>query len=171
MSALFAITTDCPRGASEGHTEPVGSSHIRRLLHGDELLAERACRTFGLEGDIDPSAFLGRPETALLIVEHGDDVAGWVYGHELLHPDGEKTMLLYALDVASAHRGQGWGQALVSAFVGHASSRGCTEVWVLTDNANRAAMATYAAAGGSTNGGGPAMFTWRLAPGRHSGDK
>jgi ribosomal protein S18 acetylase RimI-like enzyme len=146
----------------------VVSSHIRRLVHGDEPLVELACRTFGLVGDIDSTAFLERPETALLIVERGDDVAGWVYGHELVHPDGERTMLLYALDVAEAHRGLGWGKALVSAFVDHASSRGCTEVWVLTNRDNPSAMATYASAGGATSGGGQVMFTWRLAPGRHS---
>jgi ribosomal protein S18 acetylase RimI-like enzyme len=135
---------------------------------GDKALAELACRTFAIEGQIDVTAFLGRQETALLIVESGSDVAGWVYGHELVHPDGERTMLLYALDVAEPYRGQGWGKALVSAFVDHASSRGCTEVWVLTDHGNDAAMATYASTGGSLDEGQQAMFAWRLAAGRHS---
>jgi ribosomal protein S18 acetylase RimI-like enzyme len=153
---------------ARGHTERVVSSQIRRLVPGDEPLAELACRTFGIVGDFDPAAFLARPEAVLLIVERGDDVAGWLYGHELVHPDGERTMLLYALEVAEGRRGQGWGKALVSAFVDHAASRGCTEVWVLTNHDNRPAIATYTSAGGSRNGSGQVMFTWRLAPGRHS---
>lgn len=77
-------------------------------------------------------------------------------------------MLLYALDVATTHRGRGHGKALVSAFVEDARARGCTEVWVLTDHDNDAAPATYRAAGGVADGGGAVMFTWRLAPGNHS---
>src|SRR4051812_44158753 len=118
------------------------TSRIRRLVAGDESLAELACRTFGLDGEIDSAAFLARSETALLIVHDGVGVAGWVYGHELVHPDGERTMLLYSLDVDAAHQGQGWGKALVAAFVDHAAKRGCTEVWVLTDRDNDAGMAT-----------------------------
>ncbi len=63
-------------------------------------------------------------------------------GHELIHPDGERTMLLYALDVATTHQGRGHG--------------------------NDAALATYTSAGGVAEGSGTVMFTWRLAPGNHS---
>ena len=140
----------------------------RVLSVGDDLLAAAACRRFGLEGDLDPAEFLSRPETTLVVVPKGEDVAGWVYGHELVHPDGERTMLLYALDVAEDARGHGLGTALVHAFVEDAERRGCTEVWVLADQDNEAARATYVAAGGTADGGSQLMFTWKLADGRHS---
>ena len=140
----------------------------RVLGAGDELVAEAACRRFGLEGALEPADFLSRPETTLIVVPMDDDVAGWVYGHELVHPDGERTMLLYALDVAEDSRGQGLGTSLVRAFVSDAGRRGCTEVWVLTDPDNQAARVTYAAAGGTSDEGGEVMFTWKLAEGRHS---
>jgi len=140
-----------------------------RLLHvGDEVIAEAACRRFGPDGHLAPGEFLSRPETALIVVQEDDDVVGWVYGHELTHPDGERTMLLYALDVAEGARRQGLGTALVRAFVGEADRRGCTEVWVLTDPRNEAGMATYASAGGTPDTGAQVMFTWKLAEGRHS---
>lgn len=141
---------------------------VRRLDTGDEALVADACRLFGLAGDIEPAAFLQRAETTLLVAEANDELAGWVYGHELVHPDGERTMLLYALDVTEAHRGHGHGSALVVAFVDDARLRGCTEVWVLTDHDNDAGLATYTAAGGLPDGGGQVMFTWRLAAGNHS---
>ena len=140
----------------------------RRLKLGDEAIAEAACRRFGLAGDLDAKSFLSRPETTLMVVEADAGVAGWVYGHELAHPDGERTMLLYDLYVAEEHRGRGYGSALVRAFVHEARDRGCTEVWVLADHDNDAGMATYAAAGGIADGGGTIMFTWKLAEGRHS---
>ena len=146
---------------------------VRRLGVGDEALAEEAVRVFAEEAPslpIDVAAFLVRPE-AVLLVSQADDgaVAGWVYGHELVHPDGERTMLLYALDVDEPHRGAGRARALVTAFVEVARSSGCTEVWVLTDDANPAALATYASAGGRREAVDSVMFTWPLAPGREAG--
>jgi len=144
------------------------SRQLRRLEPGDEAVAEAACRRFGPGGDLDTRSFLTRPEATLLVVEADGGVAGWVYGHELAHPDGERTMLLYALDVAEDHRGRGYGSALVKAFVHDARRRGCTEVWVLTDQDNDSGVATYTSAGGVPNAARPVMFTWKLAEGRHS---
>lgn len=141
---------------------------LRRLDAGDAETAGQACRLFGAEGDLDPAAFLGRPETALIVAEDESGLAGWVYGHQLLHPDGERTMLLYALDVAERARRQGLGKALVTAFVDHAREVQCTEVWVLTDDGNPTALAAYSAAGGRRNPVDQVMFTWKLAEGRHS---
>ena len=141
---------------------------MRRLGLGDETVAEEACTSFGLGGDLDTRSFLSRPETTLMVVEVDGRVAGWAYGHELAHPDGERTMLLYALDVAEEHRGRGYASALVRAFVRDARDRGCTEVWVLTEHDNEAAVATYVSGGGTPNSGAPIMFTWKLAQGRHS---
>jgi ribosomal protein S18 acetylase RimI-like enzyme len=144
------------------------SAPVRRLGLGDEIVAEDACRCFGLGGDLDTRSFLRRPETTLVVVEVDGGVVAWAYGHELAHPDGERTTLLYALDVAEQHRGRGYGAALVRAFVRDARDRGCTEVWALTEHDNQAAMATYVSAGGTPGRGAPAMFTWKLAEGRHS---
>ena len=137
--------------------------NVRQLRAGEEQLAADACRLFGADGDVDPMSFLSRPETALLIAEDELGVTGWAYGHELAHPNGEKTMMLYAVDVAERARRQGVGTALASAFVEHAQARECTEVWVLADDTNSAAIATYTAAGGARDGLPQVMFTWKLA--------
>lgn len=141
---------------------------VRRLTPNDEAIAEEACRLFGETGTLDPQPFLNSPGAHLFVAEQAGSLVGWVYGHELVHPDGERTMLLYALDVAETAQGHGHGRALVEAFVAHARSLGNTEVWVLTDDDNDAALATYAAAGGRRNETDQVMFDWFLAPGRHS---
>ncbi len=136
----------------------------RVLDVGDEAVARAACARFlGLHGDVDVGAFLDRRETTVIVVEDAGGVVGWVYGHELVHPGGERTMLLYAVDVAEFARGQGCGLALVKAFVSDADQRGCTEVWVLTDHDNDAAIATYSSAGAKVDGAAQLMFTWQLA--------
>lgn len=148
---------------------------VRRVSIGDEALAEAAVKRFAEEAPslpIDVDAFLRRPEAVLLVAlddEDDDALAGWVYGQELIHPDGERTMLLYALDVDDAFRRRGHGRALVTAFVEGARAAGCTEVWVLTDDANPAALATYASAGGRREAEASVMFTWPLGPGREAG--
>lgn len=142
--------------------------HVRRLGPGDEAAAVAASRTFGEEGDLDATEFLARAETALIVAEDDQGITGWVYGHELVHPDGERTMLLYSLDVVERAQRHGIGTALVNAFVDHARAIECTEVWVLTEDTNAAGLATYRAAGGARDPDQPVMFTWKLAEGRHS---
>jgi GNAT superfamily N-acetyltransferase len=140
---------------------------IRRLEPGDEATAERACRAFGAEGDLAPETFLARPETVLIVAEERSQVVRWAYGHELVHPDGERTMLLHALDVAEDRWRRGIGRTLVTAFVDHARATGCTEVWVLTDDGNPAAVATYRAAGGQRDPVDQVMVTWMLGRRRY----
>ncbi|HVE93715.1 MAG TPA: GNAT family N-acetyltransferase [Acidimicrobiales bacterium] len=141
---------------------------VRRLGPGDTATAEEACQLFEDDGPLDVRRFLARAEAALFVAEDDGGVCGWIYGHELVHPDGESTMLLYSLDVDESAQRRGHGRDLVTAFVHHARSIGCTEVWVLTDDDNEAALATYASAGGVRDADPSVMFVWKLAEGRHS---
>jgi GNAT superfamily N-acetyltransferase len=141
----------------------------RKLGPGDEGVAAEACLAFGGAGALDVAAALRRPELHFFIAEDAAGIAGWAYGHELVHPDGERTMLLYTLDVAPPAQRRGHGRALVTAFVENARSLGCTEVWVAADEGNGAAEATYRAAGGVRQALHAVLFSWPLGPGRHSG--
>jgi ribosomal protein S18 acetylase RimI-like enzyme len=146
-----------------------GHMHVRRLTAGDETVAGELVRLFAEEGDVDavrdvaPALFLRRPEAVMFVAEDESGPCGCVYGHELVHPDGVRTMLLYSLDVAKQVRQRGYGVALVDAFVDHARAIGCDEVWVLTDDANVAALATYRAAGGQRDPADQVMFVWALS--------
>jgi hypothetical protein len=77
-----------------------GGVRMCELGPGDEAMLAAACRAFGHEGAVHPAGILERPEAVVIVAEDDEGVVGWVYGHELVHPDGERTMLLYALDVA-----------------------------------------------------------------------
>jgi len=143
--------------------------NVRRVESGDHDLVTQVCRLFDDlddddldDVDIDPEPFLQRQESVMFVVEDDAGVCGCVYGHELVHPAGERTMLLYSLDVAEHVRRRGYGVALVNAFVDHARAIGCTEVWVLTDDSNPAALATYSAANGQRDPADQVMFVWSL---------
>jgi ribosomal protein S18 acetylase RimI-like enzyme len=105
--------------------------------------------------------FLADPTHHLLVACNGEPetAAGFVSGVEMTHPDKGTEMFLYELAVEQASRNQGIGRALVRALAELARERGCYGMWVLTDDANRAALRAYAAAGGERK---PAavMFSW-----------
>jgi ribosomal protein S18 acetylase RimI-like enzyme len=107
--------------------------------------------------------FLGDPNHHLLIAYSGDVPAGFVSGVAVTHPDKGTEMFLYELAVDEAHRRQGIGTTLVEALRDLARERGCYGMWVLTDDDNAAAGATYRKAGGEVESQ-PLMFSWRFVP-------
>ncbi len=124
---------------------------VRKLGPGDE----RHAAFLG-----DSTRFLATAGCRLWAAFDGDEAVGWAYGHDLAHPDGRTTTLLYSLDVAEHARRRGHGAALARAFVDDAMASGSSEVWVLTDSANEASNATYAAAGGVLDDGDTVMYVW-----------
>ena len=81
---------------------------------------------------------------------------------ELLHPDKARPeMFVYEVGVDDAFRRRGVASALLRALRDLAVTRGCGEQWVLTDEANAAALATYGRAGGAALHD-QVLFTWHL---------
>ncbi|WP_328618285.1 GNAT family N-acetyltransferase [Amycolatopsis sp. NBC_00355] len=88
-----------------------------------------------------------------LLLAYVDDVpAGMVTGVEMTHPDKGTEMFLYELGVSPSFQGRGLGSALVTELAALARSRGCYDMWVVTEEDNAAAQATYRRAGGAGTG-------------------
>lgn len=110
--------------------------------------------------------FLASPGHHLLVAyepgQGGGVPVGMVTGVEMTHPDKGTEMFLYELGVAGASQRRGIGRALVEALAALARERGCYGMWVLTENGNAAARATYRAAGGRIEGddGAVVVPTW-----------
>ena len=105
--------------------------------------------------------FLADPTHHLLIAYSADEPAGFVSGVEVTHPDKGTEMFLYELAVDTAHRHHGIGTALVRALADVARQQGCYGMWVLVDDENAAAAATYRKADGDVESQ-PLMFSWRF---------
>jgi ribosomal protein S18 acetylase RimI-like enzyme len=105
--------------------------------------------------------FLADPGHHLLIAYYGDAPVGFVSGVEVTHPDKGTEMFLYELGVDSGHRHHGIGTALVNAIAELARARNCYGMWVLVDDENAAAAATYRKAHGDVESQ-PLMFSWRF---------
>jgi len=105
-------------------------------------------------------AFLADERHHLLIAYVDDRPAGFVTGVELFHPDKPKPeMFLYELGVDEPYRGRGLATALLERLIELCRERGCGTMFVLADEDNAAARATYAKAGGEPEPAG-IMFVW-----------
>ena len=125
---------------------------IRRLQRGDEPLLARGARLF--DAPLKPDAierFLSSADHHLLLGLIDGLPVGFVTGVELTHPDKGVEMFLYELAVDEPVRRRGVGRALVEALAGIAGERGCYGMWVLTDEDNEAAVATYRRAGATAD--------------------
>jgi ribosomal protein S18 acetylase RimI-like enzyme len=124
------------------------SMRILRLAPGDEPVVLAGADLF----DSPPTEawtgkFLSSEGHHLLVAVADDDAIGFVSGVETTHPDKGTEMFLYELSVHPDHRGRGVGGELVGALADLARDRGCYGMWVGTESANAAALATYRAAG------------------------
>lgn len=105
--------------------------------------------------------FLSDPNHHLLIAYSNGEPVGFVSGVEVTHPDKGTEMFLYELGVNDEHQRQGIGTELVRALGELARSRGCYGMWLLADDDNIAAGATYRKAGGEAESK-PVLFSWRF---------
>ena len=131
---------------------------IRRVTEAEAV--EAASPLFDREARPDAtSRFLTSRDHHLLVAYEDSKPVAFVSGVETTHPDKGTEMFLYELAVAEPFQGRGIGKALVLALVELARRRGCYGMFVLTDQDNLAALATYASAG-ATNDGPQAMLSW-----------
>ena len=133
---------------------------VRRLGPDDAAVLEDASHLFDHPVQRQFSTRFLNAEGHHILIAYDDGVpAGFVTGVEMTHPDKGTEMFLYELGVDERFRRRGHGTALVKALAAIARERGCYGMWVLTDDDNAAALATYRAAGG-TREVAPVMFSW-----------
>jgi ribosomal protein S18 acetylase RimI-like enzyme len=134
---------------------------IVALGPGDEDRVKQASGLFdGPARDEATTRFLNDPDHHLLIAYENDRPAGFVSGVELTHPDKGTEMFLYELAVDEAFRRRGIGRALAAALAGLARQRGCYGMFVLTDDDNQAAQATYRSAGAVREADRVVLLSW-----------
>ena len=137
---------------------------IVRLGIGDEHTVAAMSHLF--DGPAVPEhtrRFLQDERHHLLVARQGDDVVGFVSGVEMTHPDKGTEMFLYELGVDEGARNRGVGRSLVAALADLARERGCYGMWVLTDEANPAALCAYTAAGGTREQAGNVQLSWTFS--------
>lgn len=136
---------------------------IHALRPGDDAAVVAAQHLFDGPAEAAATArFLADPGHHLLVaLDAAGRPAGFVSGVEVTHPDKGTELLLYELGVDEAARRRGIGSALVDALAALARERGCVGMFVLVDDDNEPALATYRRAGGRV-ASQPVMIEWEL---------
>ncbi len=133
---------------------------IVRLGPGDDEKVHEAAHLFDNPPRDDATTrFLGDPSHHLLVAYEDGTPAGFVSGVEVTHPDKGTELFLYELGVDERFRRRGIGRALLRELAALAKERGCYGMFVLTDDDNPAALATYDV-DGALREDGIVMFSW-----------
>ena len=128
--------------------------NIIELAAGDDELVLAASHLFdGPALRTATARFLDEADHHLLVAYEGDHAAGFISGVEVTHPDKGTEMFIYELAVDEGYRRRGIASALIESLKSLALERGCYGMWVLTDEDNEAALATYVGAAGSSEPG------------------
>jgi aminoglycoside 6'-N-acetyltransferase I len=128
---------------------------IRLLDAADISLVERAA------ADVFDNAvsstfcreFLRDPRHHLCAAIDDGVLIGFGSAVHYVHPDKPPQLWINEVGVAGSHQKRGVAKAIVARLVALADELGCTEAWVLTDDANTAARALYRSAGGTETTG------------------
>lgn len=137
-----------------------------RPLGGDEAAALERVAEDVFDDPIVPARareFLADPHHHLVVAIEDGVVVGMVSSVDYLHPDkADPELWINEVGVASSHRGQGLGQALLRATLELGKRLGCRVAWVGTERSNTPAMRLYAAVGGAEEPQDTVLFTFRL---------
>ncbi len=121
---------------------------VKRLQKGDEELTQEIVDQFWPGSKLNDE-FLSK-ETNYLIAAYVDEVfAGFLYAYELDRIEQQRPMMFfYSIDVLNQYRRQGIGKRLIEELKHICAERNVSKMYVLTDEANVAAMRLYQSTGG-----------------------
>jgi ribosomal protein S18 acetylase RimI-like enzyme len=98
-----------------------------------------------------------------LLATKGKIVLGSLYGYKLIHGRSKPIQyLLYTIDVGKKFRNRGIGKVLVHAFANIARKDQSSNVWVVTNRSNKAAISTYRSCGFSCSASDDAVFSLEI---------
>ena len=123
--------------------------HYRLANDAEVALFDRIAEAV-FDKKVDPDLlreFLADQRHHIAVADADGMIVGFVSAVDYVHPDKPRQLFINEVGVASSHRGQGVGKALMELMIEHARGIGCTEAWVLTDADNEAANALYRSTG------------------------
>lgn len=121
---------------------------VKRLGNGDEDLARKVVAAFWPEGQLNDE-FFGKETNYLLAAYVDGTFAGFLYAYELERPEtGRPMMFFYSIDVLESYRRRGVATHLIGELKCICAERNVSKMYVLTDEANAAAMNLYRSTGG-----------------------
>jgi aminoglycoside 6'-N-acetyltransferase I len=138
---------------------------VRLLGPGDLAVLERVAPDV-FDGPIRPNRaaeFLADPRHHLAVALAGGEVVGFASGVHYVHPDKEPELWIAEVGVSPAHRRGGLATRLLGRLKALARELGCTQLWVLTERGNAAAVSLYHGSGGRESDDEAVLFSWQVS--------
>lgn len=107
--------------------------------------------------------FFADDKNLLLVAYAGSHPCGFLYGYLLTGLRVRVPKLfLYSIDVAARYQRQGVGTLLIEELKSIARSESCSEIFVLSNKSNNAAVQLYERTGGTPENPDDVMFVYQL---------
>ena len=134
---------------------------VKRLRKGDEDPAREVVAAFWPEAQLNGEFFA--KDTNYLLAAYVDGAfAAFLYAYELERLETARPMVfLYSVDVLEAYRRRGVATHLIEELKRICAERNVSKMYVLTDEANVAAMRTYQSTGGKRVSPDNVLFVYK----------
>jgi len=122
-----------------------------RHLGPDDLALLMAVKEGLFDRPVDPvqaRAFLGDPNSEIVLAFDGGEAVGLVSGSVLLHPDKPPAMFINEVGTRESHQGRQIAVRLMQAMFEIARARDCVGIWLGTEPDNIPALGLYRKLGG-----------------------
>ncbi|NLI98247.1 GNAT family N-acetyltransferase [bacterium] len=134
---------------------------IKRLTQDDVNLVTEIVSRFWPQGKLNGD-FLKKDSNHLLVAYVEGNLAGFLYAYELERIETDKPMMFfYSIDVLPEYHRKGIGKRLISELKLICSERHVSKMYVLTDEANVAAMKLYESTGGLRQSPDSLLFLYK----------
>ncbi|MCM1988886.1 GNAT family N-acetyltransferase [Oceanirhabdus seepicola] len=136
---------------------------INRVRKGEERLIKELFEKAGDKFFKVNEEFFYSDKNILLVADNGTTTCGFLYAYILEKLNDEKAdMYLHSIDVFQEFKKKGIGMALIEELKNVAASNGCSEIFLITNNSNTAAMRLYEKSGGIRENNDDVMFDFLL---------
>jgi ribosomal protein S18 acetylase RimI-like enzyme len=137
--------------------------HIVRMKEPEPKMVEFLFSRAGMKLEAVNGNFFADDKNILLVAHAEKEPAGFLFAYLLDYPTSPKPlMFLYSIDVFSPHQNRGLGTALITALKDLAVGKGCSEIFVLTNESNAAANRLYQKTGGVRENKDDVMYVYKL---------
>ncbi|HTK81820.1 MAG TPA: GNAT family N-acetyltransferase [Bacteroidota bacterium] len=136
---------------------------VKRVRAFDPMLLQQLFSESGSTTISPNPAFFEDRKNILLVAYEGLRPCGFLCGYLLTSLRVQSPKLfLYSIDVAPEYRRRGAGTLLISELTSIARDNSCSEIFVLSNKSNNAAVRLYERTGGRPENPDDVMFVYRL---------
>ncbi len=87
--------------------------------------------------DLDKlNEFYNDKNTLSFVAKENNKIVGFVYGYDVIHPDGRHSYFIYSVGILSEYQDKGFGTKLLEFVKDYIKSHGFFEMFVMTDKGN-----------------------------------